>query len=84
MCERFSVQPTAAATPTLAILAALTAGLAYAAWRKQSREVSDQAEMLELQRRRLAEQEKASAKQAEVLELQARTPQVAGRARARC
>jgi hypothetical protein len=39
---------------------------------KQSREVNDQAEMLGLQRKQLAEAEKTSAKQAEVLELQAK------------
>ncbi len=49
MSEILSVQLTAAATLALAVLAFLTAALAYLAWRKQSREVSDQAEMLRLQ-----------------------------------
>jgi cbb3-type cytochrome oxidase subunit 3 len=49
MSETFSVQLTAAATLALAVLAILTAALAYLAWRKQSKEVSDQAEMLRLQ-----------------------------------
>jgi len=64
----FATQLTAAA---LALAALATAILAFMAWRKQSREVSDQAEMLELQRRQLADQQTATAKQAEVLELQA-------------
>jgi hypothetical protein len=49
MSEILSVQLTAAATLALAIFAFLTAALAYLAWRKQSKEVSDQAEMLWLQ-----------------------------------
>lgn len=67
----FATQLTAVATLALAVLALATAVLAFLAWRKQSKEVSDQAEMLDLQRRQLAEQERTSAKQAEVLELQA-------------
>jgi DNA-binding protein H-NS len=59
------------ANVVLAGFAIVTAVLAGLAFRKQSREVSDQAEMLDLQRRQLAEQEKTSAKQAEILELQA-------------
>lgn len=47
--EIFSVQLTAAATVALGVLALLAAVLAYLAWRKQSKEVSDQAEMLKLQ-----------------------------------
>jgi hypothetical protein len=47
---------TAIATTVLAVGAIVTAVLAYRAFRKQSREVSDQAEMLDLQRRQLAEQ----------------------------
>ena len=68
----FSTQLTAAATVALAALAMATAVLALLAWRKQSKEVSDQAEMLELQRRQLADQQAATTKQAEVLELQAK------------
>jgi hypothetical protein len=49
MSEIFSAQLAAAATLALSVLALLTAVLAYLAWRKQSREVSDQAEMLRLQ-----------------------------------
>jgi len=69
---------TAIATLALAVFALATAILAFMAWRKQSREVSDQARMLrvqsgqlELQRQNLEEQQKTAAKQAEVLELQA-------------
>jgi hypothetical protein len=64
MSEIFSVQLTAAATLALALLAFLTAWLAFLAWRKQSKEVSDQAAMLKLQR-------EDSAMQARVLKLQA-------------
>lgn len=49
MSDIFAVQLTAAATLALAVLALATAVLAFMAWRKQSREVSDQAEMLRLQ-----------------------------------
>lgn len=45
----FATQLTAVATLALAVLALATAILAFLAWRKQSREVSDQAEMLKLQ-----------------------------------
>lgn len=45
----FATQLTAVATLALAVLALATAVLALLAWRKQSREVSDQAEMLRLQ-----------------------------------
>lgn len=72
MSEIFAEQLTAVANIVLAAFAIVTAALAGLAFRKQSREVSDQAAMLELQRRQLAEQEKTSAKQAEVLELQGR------------
>jgi hypothetical protein len=58
-------------TLALAVLAFVTAALAFLAWRKQAREVSDQAEMLDLQRRQLEAQRDDSAKQAAVLELQA-------------
>ncbi len=60
----FATQLTAVATVALAALALATAVLALLAWRKQSREVSDQAEMLKLQ-------QETSEKQAGVLELQA-------------
>jgi hypothetical protein len=66
----FATQLTAVATLALAALALATAVLALLSWRKPSKGVADQAAMLELQRRQLAEQEKTSAKQAGVLELQ--------------
>ncbi len=56
MSEILSVQLTAAATLALAVLAFLTAALAYLAWRKQSREVSDQAEMLDSKPRKSGRQ----------------------------
>lgn len=65
------MQLTSAATLALAVLAFLTARLAFLAWRKQSKEVSDQATMLELQRQQLEAQREDSANQAGVLELQA-------------
>lgn len=71
MSLTFAAQLTAVATLALAVLALATAVLALLAWRKQSKEVTDQAEMLDLQRRQLAEQEKMSAEQAKVLGLQA-------------
>jgi hypothetical protein len=49
MSETFAAQLTAVATLGLAILALATAILAFLAWRKQSGEVRDQAEMLRLQ-----------------------------------
>ena len=49
MSETFAVQLTAVATLALAALALATAILALLAWRKQSREVRDQGEMLRLQ-----------------------------------
>lgn len=63
---------TAIATLVLAVFAFITAVLAFLAWRKQSREVSDQASMLKVQSDRLDEQRKINQKQTEVLELQAR------------
>jgi hypothetical protein len=49
MSEIFSVQLTALFTAILGVGAIVTAVLAFMAWRKQSREVRDQAEMLRLQ-----------------------------------
>jgi hypothetical protein len=72
MSDIFAAQITAVANVLLALFAIVTAVLAFLAWRTQSREVGDQSQMLELQRRQLAEQEKTNLKQAEVLELQAR------------
>jgi hypothetical protein len=72
MSEIFAGQFTAVANAVLATFAIITAVLAGLAFRKQAREVSDQAAMLELQRQQLSDQQAASAKQAEVLELQAK------------
>jgi hypothetical protein len=72
MSEIFSVQLTAAFTAILGVGAIVTAILAFMAWRKQSREVRDQAEMLRVQSEQLGEQRKINAKQTEVLELQAK------------
>lgn len=58
---------TAIATLVLAVFAFITAVLAFLAWRKQSREVSDQASMLKVQSDRLDEQRKINQKQTEVL-----------------
>ena len=55
MSETFAVQLTAVATLALAALALATAILALLAWRKQSREVRDQAEMLRLQAEELSQ-----------------------------
>jgi cbb3-type cytochrome oxidase subunit 3 len=55
--EIFAEQLTAVATAVLAVFAIVTAVLAGLAFRKQAREVSDQAAMLELQRQQLAEQQ---------------------------
>lgn len=71
MSDTLSAEVTAYATVALAVLALVTAVFAGLAFRKQAREVSDQAEMLDLQRQQLADQQKANADQAEVLELQA-------------
>lgn len=71
MSEVFAGQLTAVANVVLAVFAIITAVLAGLAFRKQAREVSDQAEMLNLQRRQLDAQRDDSAKQAGVLELQA-------------
>lgn len=71
MSEIFAVQLTAVATLALAILALATAVLAFMAWRKQSGEVRDQAEMLRVQSEQLAEDRKINAEQIRVLGLQA-------------
>ena len=62
---------TAIATLALAVFAFTTAILALLAWRKQSREVSDQAEMLRVQSEQLAEYRNVNAEQIRVLGLQA-------------
>ena len=71
MSEIFAAQLSAFATLALAVLALVAAVLAYLAWRKQSQEVGDQAELLRVQSEQLEEQRKTNAKQAEVLDLQA-------------
>ena len=71
MSEIFAEQLSAAATAVLAIFAIVTAWCARRAFLKQSKDVSDQSEMLDLQRRQLEAQRDDSAKQAGVLELQA-------------
>jgi len=63
---------TAIATVVLAVFAIVTAWYARKAFREQSQEVSDQAEMLKLQSDQLEEQRKINAEQTKVLELQAR------------
>src|SRR5215472_8102112 len=67
MSEIFAVQLTAVATLALAVLALATAVLALLAWRKQSGEVRDQAEMLRVQSEQLAEDRKINKLQAEDL-----------------
>jgi len=67
----FATQLTAVATAVLAVFAIVTAVYAIRAFRKQSKEVSDQASMLEIQSEQLAEQRKVNAEQIRVLALQA-------------
>jgi hypothetical protein len=62
---------TAVGTALLGIFAILTAVYAIRAFRKQSQEVSHQAEMLKVQSEQLAEQRKVNAEQIRVLVLQA-------------
>jgi hypothetical protein len=67
----FATQLTAMATAVLAVFAIVTGIYAVRAFRKQSQEVSDQAEMLRIQSEQLAEQRKVNAEQIRVLALQA-------------
>lgn len=67
----FATQMTAVATAVLAAFAIVTAFYAVRAFRKQSQEVSDQAEMLRVQSEQLTEQRKINERQTEVLALQA-------------
>lgn len=67
----FATQLTAVFTAILGVGAIFIAVFAVLAFKKQSREVSDQAEMLELQRKQLADQQATNAEQARVLRLQA-------------
>jgi hypothetical protein len=71
MSSDLSAEITAIATTVLAAFAFITAILAGLAFRKQSREVRDQAKMLMIESERFAEQRKLNAEQAKVLELQA-------------
>jgi hypothetical protein len=71
MSVDLSGEITAIATAALALFAIVTAAFAILAFRKQSQEVRDQAEMLMVQSAQLAEQQKLGQKQTEVLELQA-------------
>jgi hypothetical protein len=75
----FATQLTAVATAVLAAFAIVTAVFAILAFRKQSREVSDQAEMLqvqssrlELQERQFEEQRKINQKRDELFDKQLR------------
>lgn len=71
MSVDLSGEITAIATAALAVFAILTAGFAILAFRKQSKEVSDQAKMLKLQSEQFSEQRKVNAEQIRVLTLQA-------------
>ena len=68
----FATQLTAVATAVLAAFAIVTAWYARRAFLKQSREVSDQARMLEIQADQFAEDRKVNAEQIQVLKLQAK------------
>jgi len=63
MSVDLSGEITAIATVVLAVFAIVTAVFAILAFRKQSREVSDQASMLKVQSGQLAEQRKINAEQ---------------------
>jgi hypothetical protein len=67
----FATQFSALATAVLAVFAVVTAVFAILAFRKQSKEVSDQAEMLKVQSDQLAEDRTVNAEQIRVLKLQA-------------
>ena len=71
MSVDLSGEITAIATAGLAVFAIVTAIYAIRAFRKQSKEVSDQAEMLKVQSQQLAEQRKLNEEQLGVLALQA-------------
>jgi hypothetical protein len=64
----FATQLTAVATAVLAVFAIVTAVFAFLAYRKQSKEVSDMAEILNVQSERLAEQRKINEFQAKDLQ----------------
>jgi hypothetical protein len=71
MSEIFAGQLTAVANVVLAVFAIVAGVLAGLALKKQSKDVGDQGEMLDLQRRQLEAQREDSARQAKVLDLQA-------------
>ncbi len=62
----FATKLTAGATAALAVFAIVTAVFVILAFREQSKEVSDQASMLEVQSEQLAEQRKVNAEQIRV------------------
>ncbi len=70
MSLNLSGEITAIATAVLAVFAIITAVYAVRAFRKQSQEVSDQANLLKVQSDQLAEQRNINARQTDVLELQ--------------
>jgi hypothetical protein len=72
MSLTFATQLTAGFTAILGVGAIFTAVFAVLAFKKQSKEVSDQAEMLRLTSDQLAEQRTINAEQTRVLQLQAR------------
>jgi hypothetical protein len=71
MSSDLSGEITAIATAVLAVFAIITGIYAVRAFRKQAREVSDQAEMLRIQSEQLDEQRVVNAEQVRVLALQA-------------
>jgi len=79
----FATQLTAVATTVLAVFAIVTAVFAILAFRKQSKEVSDQASMLAIQSNQITEQRRINEKQTTVLELQADELRVSLRQRER-
>jgi cbb3-type cytochrome oxidase subunit 3 len=70
MSSDLSAEITAIATAALAAFAIFTTVFAILAFRKQSKEVSDQAAMLKVQSDQLEEQRKVNAEQTRVLALQ--------------
>jgi hypothetical protein len=71
MSSDLSAEIAAIATTVLAVFAIVTAAFAFLAFRKQSREVSDQAKMLKVQSDQLGEDRTVNAEQIRVLKLQA-------------
>jgi cbb3-type cytochrome oxidase subunit 3 len=71
MSVDLSGEISAIATAALALFAVITAVFAFLAYRKQDKEVTDQAAMLKVQSEQLEEQRKINAEQTQVLALQA-------------